>query len=491
MATRLCMKKICIILLAALIAVASMLVVLPTTVQAVDANSIEDKVICGYQGWFLCHGDNSPYNGWTHWSNGAYQSSSGIPSPGYQQFELFPDTSQYPSASLFNTGYGNLGNGSAPTLFSSYKSETVNLHFQWMQEYGIDGVALQRFGTEIGSSPFLDVRNSIASKVRQAAETYGRIFYIMYDISGMNSSTWKQQIQDDWTNVINSQLNITGSSQYAKQNGKVVVGIWGMGFTDRPGTALECEQLISWFKNTQNCYVIGGVPLHWRASNNSSKAGFQNVYKALDIVSPWTVGSYNTDSQVDSYKNNYLIPDRDYCNTYGMKYLPVVFPGFAWSNWNGGSQNMIPRRQGGLMWRQVYNVRSSGIPRAYIAMFDEYDEGTAICKAAEDWSMKPVNQYFLTLSTDGRYLSSDFYLRLADKATRVIKGLDPNTANVPIAETSGPVHFRTSVETGFDATQTWIDTVDITGGRVNVSGYGGIANPECGTVSENVNHRGG
>lgn len=43
------------------------------------------------------------------------------------------------------------------------------------------------------------------------------------------------------------------------------------------------------------------------------------------------------------------------------------------------------------------NLRELGIQNCMVAMFDEYDEGTAIAKAAEDNSMIPKNQWFLTL----------------------------------------------------------------------------------------------
>ena len=67
-----------------------------------------------------------------------------------------------------------------------------------------------------------------------------------------------------------------------------------------------------------------------------------------------------------------------------------------------------------------------------IAMFDEYDEGTAMGPAAEDASMIPTDQYFLTLDADGEQLSSDFYLRLAGAATRMLHGEAAVQANVPI-----------------------------------------------------------
>jgi hypothetical protein len=83
------------------------------------------------------------------------------------------------------------------------------------------------------------------------------------------------------------------------------------------------------------------------------------------------------------------------------------------------------------MWRQAYNLKSIGINTGYIAMFDEYDEGTAIAKMAENSSMIPTNQYFLTLDADGVPVSSDFYLRLAGDINRMFKNQIPVTANHP------------------------------------------------------------
>jgi hypothetical protein len=122
----------------------------------------------------------------------------------------------------------------------------------------------------------------------------------------------------------------------------------------------------------------------------------------------------------------------DFCSANGIDYQPVAFPGFAWSNWRPDPRNWFPRRRGGLFWRQAYNIKSSNMSTMFIAMFDEYDEGTAIAKAAENSAMIPTNQYFLTLDADGTALSSDFYLRLAGAANRMLKGTLPLTPTVPI-----------------------------------------------------------
>ncbi|MET0405863.1 MAG: glycoside hydrolase family 71/99-like protein, partial [Cystobacter sp.] len=377
--------------------------------------------------------------------------------------------------------------GQPAKLFSSYPADVVNKHFQWMEQYGIDGAAVQRFLTTDGV--FMAHRDSVASKVKTAAEATGRLFYVMYDVSGLNEATFVQMVQDDWTNRIVGQLHLPSSSRYATQDGRPVVALWGLGFTDRPGSAAQASALIDWFRS-QGAYVIGGVPTNWRTSSSDSKPGFSEVYKKFHMISPWTVGRYATDAEVDTYKNNHLLPDRTACASNGQDYQPVLFPGFAWYNWNGGRKNQIPRRAGALMWKQASNIRGAGIPAAYIAMFDEYDEGTAIAKAAEDSSMTPTNQYFLTLSSDGTYLSSDFYLRLTGKVTRLIQGLDAPSATVPIAPSNGPVWFRSGAEE-VDAALTWANTLEPTsGGAQGVTGYGGTGSVDFSVVSGEQAHGG-
>ena len=85
----------------------------------------------------------------------------------------------------------------------------------------------------------------------------------------------------------------------------------------------------------------------------------------------------------------------------------------------------------------------------YFAMFDEYDEGTAIMKAATDWSMIPTDYYFLTLSADGTWLSSDYYLRVAGAATEMLKSSETPLGTVSVPHSEGPVYYRNSFEKRF------------------------------------------
>jgi hypothetical protein len=383
------------------------------------------KLYAGYQGWFNATGDGSPNGGWVHWS----KNSSAPSASGNVNFELYPDLREY--SKLYQTGLANLGNGTQAKLFSSYDQETVNKHFEWMQTYNIDGAALQRFGADESDTPngWKSNRDSVAVKVKNAAESYNRKFYVMYDITGMNASNWVNAVKHDWTTNIANNMHLPSSSAYAKQNGKTVVCIWGIGFNDRPGTAAESAELISWFKN-QGIYVIGGVPTYWRTGIEDSKPGFLDVYKSLDMISPWSVGRFGIEG-ADNFKNNQLQPDFALTQQNGIAYQPVMFPGFAWHNMTGKEKNQIPRAHGDFMWKQAYNIKNLGINTGYVAMFDEYDEGTAIAKGAENSSMVPTNQYFLTLDADGVAVSSDFYLRLTSDINRLLKGQIPLTPSHP------------------------------------------------------------
>lgn len=260
--------------------------------------------------------------------------------------------------------------------------------------------------------------NGIADKVRKNAEKYNRKFFIMYDVSGWdNFST--ELIEDLNTNLLGN-LSIFNSSAYARQNDRLVICIWGFGFTNRPDNPSGSLSVINELKR-RNFYVIGGVPKSWRFGNRDSRSTYDGVYLAFDMIQPWVVGSFGGVGGAKS-QQNLLRDDYEFCRSRSIDYQAVLFPGFAWSNWNSGPRNQIARLHGDFMWQQFVNLKEIGIKNAYIAMFDEFDEGTAIAKAAEDNSTIPIDQYFLTLDADGVHLSSDFYLRLVQAGSNMLKG---------------------------------------------------------------------
>jgi hypothetical protein len=377
--------------------------------SASAVGDVVGKVSVGYQGWFACTGDGAPINCWWHWSPNAQQA----PSPSNTGIKSWPDVREY--TKTYTSSYASLGNGQSPSLFSSYDQQTVDTQFLWMQQNNIDTAALQRFNPTGSEGP---TRDAVTTKVRSAAESHGRKFYIMYDVSGWTN--FQSEIKTDWTNKMKTH---TGSSAYATQNGKPVVCIWGFGFNDdnHNFSAAACLDVVNWFKN-QGCYVIGGVPTWWRTGTSDSRAGFSDVYHAFNMISPWLVGRIGSIADADNFYNVATVPDQADCNSHGIDYQPCVLP---------GDLQARQRVHGDFMWRQFYNMVRAGVQGIYISMFDEYNEGNQIAKTAESQSWVPTNSGMLSLDEDGTACSSDYYLRLTGDGGKMLKGTIALTATRP------------------------------------------------------------
>lgn len=367
------------------------------TFLAPYVGDVVGKVTVGYQGWFSAKNDGSPVNFW-----------------GHGNLEMWPDVREYDHT--YQTDYSDLGNGRPAKMFSSYDDQVVQTHFKWMAESGIDCVALQRFANEIDpGSVIKKQRDGMAIKIMNSAQATGRKFYIMYDVSGWGV----RGLKADWMNTIVSALNLTSSPAYARQNGKPVVCIYGMGYTGWPATPDDALDLINWFK-AHGCYVIGSVPGQWRSGNGDSQPDFGKAYSAFDMLSAWAVGRV-----MDAAYPRWVMGDRDFCEAKNIDYQPCIYPGTSFHNSNDSRENLIPRRHGDFMWAQFATLRALKIRTVYIAMFDELNEATSIFKCAEDASMMPKNQWFLPLDADGVHVSSDYYLRLVKNGGQMLKGLIP------------------------------------------------------------------
>jgi hypothetical protein len=361
------------------------------------------KVVVGYQGWYSCPGDGAGGDIWWHWTG-----SNGAPSLS-QHVKSWPDVREY--TTLFTTALPNLGNGQATKLFSSYTAQSVDTHFKWMQQNGIEVAALQRF------QDYRDARDVVTANVRAAAEAHNVKFYIMYDISGWEN--FQNEIKTDWTNKMAA---FTSSKAYAMQNGKPVVCIWGLGFADRSQTPAAELEVVNWFKS-QGCYVIGGVPHEWRNFTVAGDKNFDPVFKALNMITPWMVGAIGSNGDSDTYFTNTNTPDLAWCKANGVDYQPCVLP--------GDLSVKGQRVHGDFMWHQFYNMTRLGAQGLYISMFDEYPEGNQIMKTAENASMQPAGLGLLALDEDGVKCSADYYMRLTADGTKMFKGIMPLTSLRP------------------------------------------------------------
>ena len=84
----------------------------------------------------------------------------------------------------------------------------------------------------------------------------------------------------------------------------------------------------------------------------------------------------------------------------------------------------MPRRGGAFLWDQFRDLGRVGAGAAYVAMFDEVDEGTAIFKVT---SAPPTQGRFATYEG----LPPDFYLRLTGEGAKLIRGGRPDQPALP------------------------------------------------------------
>jgi hypothetical protein len=393
--------------------------------QVVDAGTMKGKLLMGYQGWFGCPADGSGNYRWSHWFRRRQPTADDI------SVDALPDVSELGTDELFPTEM-TYSNGRPVSLYSAYNKKTVARHFKWMQDNGLDGVFLQRFTVELSRPSQFTFRNQVTLNVEHGAEAYGRVFAMMYDISGQSEDTVVSTLTNDWTYLVHT-LHITDSTRYLRENGKPVVAIWGFGFADRHGTPQDAQAVIRFFKNA-GCTVMGGVPTGWRTLTGDSQTDpeWAAVYRAFDIISPWTVGRYHDAEGADRFKRIYLQPDLADAKAHGRDYLPVIWPGYSFYNTGDRPLNQIPRAGGTFYWRQAYNAISAGSTMLYGAMFDEMNEGTAMFKLAPTSRELPAQGTFVPLDMDGYALPSDWYLRLAGQATKMLRGEIPLSAQIPI-----------------------------------------------------------
>jgi len=426
--------------------------------EMVNASSLNDKIMAGYQGWFNANGDGAG-RGWRHWGDG----SSNTPNADNITIDMWPDMREYDADELFDTSF-KYSNGANAGLYSAYTPKTVERHVKWMRDYGIDGVFVQRFINE--ALNMRNMRDRVLQNVRAGAEKYGRVFANMYDISGGNEASLVDDIKKDWKHLVDD-LRITESSRYLHHNGRPVLSIWGFNCNRRPGTASQALELIRWLTTDApakyRVTVKLGVDDDWRTDS----ADWQAAYRSADIISPWAVGRYNDNNGADRFRSNNIEPDLADLNSENIDYMPVVFPGFSWWNLKGEKFNHIKRNGGRFFWRQVYNAIDAGSNMVYVAMFDEVDEGTAIYKIAENDSQTPTTGRFVTLDQEGEALPSDWYLRLTGEATKMLRKQIGLTNTIPISpgDTGGPVNQKPLAAAGSDQDVFEGDAVTLNGGK--------------------------
>jgi hypothetical protein len=152
--------------------------------------SYKGLVMAGYQGWFNTEGDGAN-RGWTHyWKKGKFEDGSCT-------IDYWPEMDEYKVK--YKTSF-KFPDGSPAYVFSSYDESTVDLHFRWMKEYGIDGVFIQRFFSVLTQKGRINHNDKVLRSAVKAANKYGIAVALMYDIGSMDDSKY-ELIFDDWKHV--------------------------------------------------------------------------------------------------------------------------------------------------------------------------------------------------------------------------------------------------------------------------------------------------
>jgi len=400
-----------------------------------ENTSILGKVLAGYQGWFNSDSDGSNLD-WKH-----YKTSTGEFEPGKVTIDFWPDMSEANEDEKYPTPF-NFIDGTTATVFSSANFNTVNRHFQWMNEYGIDGIFFQQFANNLKANAPLRKANDrqvLDHIVTSSIANNNRLISVMFDLSGANATgTMVNDITNYWQEIVNAHgLNDSSNNHLLTYDQKPVVAIWGVGFNRTDNYDLnDVQNLINYFKNDPvygGCSVLLGVPRNWRTLDGDAVSNTQlhDVIRSADIIQPWTVGRYSNLNGVDAHKN-IIASDKVWCDNEGLLYMPVIFPGFSWQNLkksqgDAAELNSIPRLKGEFMWRQFYNAILENTETLYVAMFDEMDEGTCIFKVEDNPPSSALSQF---TNYDG--LPNDYYLWLTGKAGEALRNEITLTQNQPL-----------------------------------------------------------
>nr|WP_321000234.1 glycoside hydrolase family 71/99-like protein [Bacteroides intestinalis] len=384
--------------------------------------SYKGLVMAGYQGWF-------------------HQPRKGVmyPDENSVRIDMWPDVSEYEKT--YPTGQ-KLADGSTARFFCSTDESTVDLHFKWMKEYGLDGVFMQRF---FGAArPEARRRSTVLKHAMKAASKYGRAIGVMYDLSGLAAKGEDcSMLIDDWKYLVDSLrvTNQTGEQTYVFYNGKPLVTIWGVGFPDRPYDIrnIGLERFIDFLKNDPEyggCSVMLGVPTFWRDLNADCVHDpyLHELIRQADIILPWMVQRFTPllHNDMDRYRD-VILDDIAWCKENNIGYVPCVTPGFSWHNLSRHAfkddvkpSGSIPRQGGRFYWQQISTAINAGATMLYVAMFDEVNEGTAIFKCTDN---PPVGKEVKFVGMDG--MPSDHYLWLTGEATKMLRREKPLSFEMP------------------------------------------------------------
>ena len=390
--------------------------------DVVDATTMSNKILAGYQGWFRTPGDIPGSTSWAHVFNGTNLT------PDRLALDTWPDMSEYDADEKTVVPGWTFPDGSPATMYSAQNPKTVLRHFQWMKQYGLDGVWLSEFCGEFGRPAMANV----LANVRVAAKATGRTYAFMWDMSSYGPRTSKETVYNglinQWKKMVDE--GVTSDDRYMHEKGKPVLLIWGF-FPERPASQPDYMTPVVDFllaPGKYQCVLIAGATDTWRTKGTPE---FKAMLMRMQGLQPWSVGR-----RVPDVNTGYSVPntsawaaDIAMCKEHGVVFQPVLNCGTH----KAGPPPVppavpsVPRRMGNYLWQQFITASKTGvINSAFVAMFDEVNEGTQLNKIS---SKPPVQAPFLTY--DGA--TSDYYLRLVGEGAKYMRSGKLVPPTIPIS----------------------------------------------------------
>ena len=401
-------------------------------------DSCDGLLMVGYQGWFNTPGDGAGL-GWKHYASGNARDKNAF-RPGAAHIDFWPDVSEY--AKTYDTAF-RFADGRTARVFSSFDESTVDTHFRWMREYGIDGAFVQRFVSTLKHADTKKHCDTVLASAMKAAAKYDRAVCVMYDLSGMKPEDAPLVIADIKALAAEHHFEPGGTGEspvppephgrvahatqsardanpaYLWQNGRPLVAVWGVGFPERTTYSLDDAAKIIGALKQAGFSIMLGVPAYWRTLTRDcvKDPRLHALIKESDVIMPWFVGRYNGGNYSKTFPK-LIADDLAWCKANNVTYMPLSFPGFSWRNMKGADTTQTPRDKGRFFWEQLTTCARAGASCIYVAMFDEMDEGTAIFKCAAEVPAGAPGSTFVPIE---RGIPNDYYLQLAGEAAKMLR----------------------------------------------------------------------
>ena len=227
----------------------------PST-PGVDASTLTGKVMCGYQGWHAAEGDG--------WARLVSLGPGGVQARMLQDRPLARRQRTRPRRT-YATAFRH-ADGRPAEVYSAFNRKTVLRHFQWMREYGIDGVFVQRFVGEVSNPAGLRQFNTVLGHCREGANRNGRAYAVMYDLPGCAAGRCsKRHGRLETAGGSDADHPRPGVPASPRQAGRGGLGLW---LQRRPKyTLAEGMELVRFLKDDPKYggnTVMLGVPTYWR-----------------------------------------------------------------------------------------------------------------------------------------------------------------------------------------------------------------------------------